>query len=75
MKLRIIKDPIGSISKNMATGKGQEFLEEQVNLFFLIEIHSTLGWTATTRRHLRRSGVFIVNFEHISQLFLNINKY
>ena len=23
------------------------------------------------RRHLRRSGVFIVNFEHISRLFLN----
>ena len=25
---------------------------------------------ATERRHGRRSGVFIVNFEHISHLFL-----
>ena len=32
------------------------------------------------RRHWRRSGVFIINFEHISQLFLmflllTLNKY
>ena len=34
------------------------------------EICSKLTIKITERRHWRRSGVFIVNFEHISQLVL-----
>ena len=43
------------------------------------EIRSELTIKTPERRQWRRSGVFIVNFEHISQLFLvflllNLNK-
>ena len=34
------------------------------------EIRSKLAIKTPERRHWRRSGVFIVNFEHISQLVL-----
>ena len=34
------------------------------------EIYSKLTMKAPERRHWRRSGVFIVNFEHISHLVL-----
>ena len=44
------------------------------------EICSKLTIKTPERRHWRRSGVFIVNFEHISHLFLvfsllTLNKY
>ena len=40
------------------------------------EICSKLTIKTTERRHLRRSGVFIVNFEHISHfvLLLTLNR-
>ena len=34
------------------------------------EIFSNLTVKTPERRHLRRSGVFIINFEHISHLVL-----
>ena len=34
------------------------------------KIYSKLTITTLKRRHCRRSGVFIVNFEHIPHLFL-----
>ena len=35
----------------------------------ICEIFSELTIKTTERRHWRRSGVFIVNFEHVSHLF------
>ena len=58
--------------------KSHEGLTRLSNIF-RCEICSKLTIKTTKQRQLRRSGVFIVNFEHISQLFpvfllLTLNK-
>ena len=48
--------------------KKYTFLWHQINLLFYIkyEIYSKLTIKIPERHHWRRSGIFIVNFEHIS---------
>ena len=60
----------GQFSANYYPGGNYMFKVNNRNTTTKCEIRSKLTIKTTERRYWRRSGVFIVNFEHISQLVL-----